>query len=275
MNPWILGGLGFNLAMVFMAVTWAICRRLNNASFVDVAWVYSFTLIVGFFSLVGPGDPFRKALITAMVTLWSLRLGTHLLIRAIRLHPRENPRYRGLREQFPQRTWFMFFGFFELQAVLIALLSIPFAIISSNPTPGLSPWEILGALIWLVGFVGETLADFQLHRFRSAPENKGAVCANGLWRYSRHPNYFFEWIVWIGYFVFALGSPWGWITFFCPVLILHFLLNVTGIPPAEEQSLASRGDAYRDYQHGTSPFIPMPPKWKKGAMVRVPGERKP
>jgi len=260
MNAWVLGGFGLNLIMIFMAVAWAICRRLNNASFLDAAWAFSFSLIAGLFLLIGPGDPVRKTLLAAMVIIWSLRLGLHITMRAARRHPVEDPRYRGLREHFPQRTWFMFFGLFELQAVLIAVLSTPFAIASSNPAPGLSPWEILGILLWLVAVMGETAADVQLSRFRSAPGNAGKVCDTGLWRYSRHPNYFFEWLVWVAYFVFALGSPWGWVGVLSPLLMLHFLLHVTGVPPAEEQALASRGGAYRAYQAVTSRFLPRPPK---------------
>lgn len=260
MNAWVLSAFGLNFAMIFMAVVWAICRKLNNAGFVDVAWSYGFALVVWLFVALGPGDPARKFLIAFMVTLWSLRLGTHLLVRVIKHHPHEDPRYAALREHFPQRTWFMFFGFFELQALLIGLLCAPFAIACSNPAPGLNLWELGAALLWGLAFCGEMLADLQLKKFRANPENQGKVCATGLWRYSRHPNYFFEWVVWIAYFLFAVGSPWGWVTFYCPLLMLHFLLNVTGVPPAEEQSLKSRGDAYRAYQQRTSKFIPLPPK---------------
>jgi steroid 5-alpha reductase family enzyme len=154
----------------------------------------------------------------------------------------------------------MFFGFFLLQGLLVGLLSTPFAIVLSNPRPGFGPWEIAGTALWLVGFFGEMTADAQLRRFRSDPANAGGVCAVGLWRYSRHPNYFFEWVIWIAYFVFALGSPGGWLAVICPLIMWHFLVNVTGIPPAEEQSLKSRGDAYRAYQQTTSPFIPWLPR---------------
>lgn len=260
MNAWVLVGFGLNLAMLFMAAAWAICRRLNNASFIDVAWAYGFALVVWLYVVIAPGDPVRQGFIAGMVTIWSLRLGTHLLVRVARRHPREDPRYAALREQFPQRTWFMFFGFFALQALLIGLLSAPFAVACTNPAPGINLWEIGGVLLWGLAFGGETLADLQLKQFHANPANKGKVCNIGLWRYSRHPNYFFEWVIWIAFFVFAVGSPWGWATFFCPLIMLHFLLNVTGVPPVEEQSLKSRGDAYRAYQRVTSKFIPRPPK---------------
>ena len=123
---------------------------------------------------------------------------------------------------------------------------------------GLAEW--LGCALWLVALGGETLADRQLAAFKDDPANRGKVCDSGLWRYSRHPNYFFEWLVWVSFFLFALPSPWGWTTIFAPALMLFFLLRVTGIPYTEQQSLRSKGDAYRAYQRVTSPFIPWFPK---------------
>lgn len=260
MNAWVLVAFGVNVSMALMAVVWAVCKRLNNAGFVDVAWSYGFAVVVAMYAAMGPGDPLRKGLIMAMVGVWSLRLGTHLLIRVAGHHPTEDARYAALREAFPKRVWLMFFGFFLLQGLLIGILSAPFAVACANPAPGLGPWEIAGAALWVLALGGEVLADGQLKRFRADPANKGRVCQTGLWRYSRHPNYFFEWVIWVAFFVFACGSPWGWVTFFCPLIMLHFLLNVTGVPPAEEQSLKSRGDAYREYQRTTSVFVPLPPK---------------
>jgi steroid 5-alpha reductase family enzyme len=114
--------------------------------------------------------------------------------------------------------------------------------------------------LWLAGIGGEAVADAQLRAFKAHPASKGRVCAFGLWKYSRHPNYFFEWVVWIGYAVFALGSPWGWAGLASPLLMLFFLLRVTGIPPSEARALATRGDEYRDYQRRTSVFVPWFPK---------------
>ena len=256
MNGWVLVGVGVNVAMVLMAVVWAICKKLNNAGFIDVAWAYGFGLLVAIYAVIGKGDPLRTGVLTAMVALWSLRLGTHLLIRAAKYHPHENPRYSALRESFPQRPWLMFFGFFLLQGLIVGILSAPFAIALANPAPGLGPWEIAGLVVWVIGFVGETIADVQLKRFRTDPANRGSVCETGLWRYSRHPNYFFEWVIWIAYFLFAMGSPGGWLALIGPIIMGHFLVNVTGIPPAEAQALRSRGGAYRAYQRTTSAIVP-------------------
>ncbi len=256
MNPLILAAAGTYVTMAFMVGVWTVSRRLNNAGYVDVAWSYGFAVVMGLFAMTGGGNAVRVSIISVMAVIWSLRLGTHLLIRVSRHHPQEDARYAALREQFPKRPWLMFFGFFQLQAVLIGVLSLPFAFPSTNKSDVLSPFEIAGALIWLVALCGEVIADRQLDTFRSNPANSGRVCDTGLWRFSRHPNYFFEWVIWIAYFVFACGTPWGWITVYCPLLMLAFLTRITGIPPAEAQSLKSRGDAYRAYQAVTSAFIP-------------------
>jgi steroid 5-alpha reductase family enzyme len=123
--------------------------------------------------------------------------------------------------------------------------------------------EAAGVAIWLVGLIGESIADGQLAAFKADASNHGRVCDVGLWRYSRHPNYFFEWTIWIGYAVFALASPWGWLALAMPALMLHFLINVTGVKATEEQALRSKGERYREYQQRTSMFIPLPRKSPK------------
>jgi steroid 5-alpha reductase family enzyme len=260
MNGWVLVGLGVNLAMLLMAVTWAIGKRIRNAGVVDVAWAYGFAMLTIFYATVGGGASLRSAVFAGMTLLWSLRLGTHVLLRVIARHPQETPRYAALRESFPQRPWLMFFGFFLLQGLLIGILSAPFAIVLSNATPGFGPWEMTGIVVWVIGFAGEIFADAQLARFRKDPANRERVCDTGLWRYSRHPNYFFEWLVWIAFFLFALGSPGGWLALIGPLVMGHFLVNVTGIPPTEAHALATRGEAYREYQRTTSAFLPWWPK---------------
>ena len=142
-------------------------------------------------------------------------------------------------------------------------LSIPAFVIASNPTASFSPWELVGLAVWALGYVIESVADSQKMLFlqrMSAAGEKDRVCDVGLWRYSRHPNYFFEWLIWVAFFVFALGSPWGWLALIGPASILYLLLRVTGIPLTEEQSIRSKGDAYRRYQQTTSAFIPWFPK---------------
>jgi steroid 5-alpha reductase family enzyme len=146
--------------------------------------------------------------------------------------------------------------FFELQAALIVLLSTPFLIACLNTRPGVSALEWAGISVSVLATVAEAMADRQLKQFRSRPENQGGICATGLWNYSRHPNYFFEWLVWVGFSLFTWDSPGGGFAVICPALMLFFLLRVTGIPLTEELSLKSKGEAYREYQRTTSAFVP-------------------
>jgi steroid 5-alpha reductase family enzyme len=253
---WYLLSVALAFAVAMMFLLWLLARRLDNAGVVDVAWSLGFAGVALIAWLLGQGDEPRRMLICGLVAIWSLRLGGYLWLRVAKEHPHEDGRYAALRRQYPRHTWLMFLGFFQLQAVLLVVLSIPFALAASNPSSGLSAWEWSGAALWLVAMAGESLADFQLHRFRSKPANKGRVCRSGLWRLSRHPNYFFEWLVWVAYFLFALGTPDGWIAVLCPALMLFFLFKVTGIPATEAQAVQSRGDAYREYQRTTSVFVP-------------------
>ncbi len=257
---WSLSLTGLAIGMVLMAIVWLIARLLNNAGVVDVAWSFGFIPVVLAFAALGPGAPARRYLIAAMVCIWALRLGSHIAIRVAKHHPEEDGRYGELRRMYPNHPWLMFFGFFQLQAVLLAVLAVPFVIASMNPAPGLGVWEWSGVAIWLVAMLGEAMADAQLAKFRADPGNKGRTCKVGLWRYSRHPNYFFEWLIWVGYFVFAMGSPTGWLAVVSPALMLFFLFKVTGIPATEAHALKSRGDEYREYQRTTSGFVPWFPK---------------
>jgi len=119
---------------------------------------------------------------------------------------------------------------------------------------------MIGFLVGVTGLIGETIADRQMSAFKASDTDPKSVCQRGLWKYSRHPNYFFESVIWIGIFLFATSSPWGWTTFYAPAIITFLLLKVTGIPPTEASALKRKGDAYREYQRTTSPFIPLPTK---------------
>lgn len=257
---WPLMAVATGIPVVMMLLVWAAAWRLNNAGIVDIFWSYGFIPVVLACSVMGGGDLARNALLAFMVTVWSARLGTYLAIRVARHHPEEDGRYAVLRTQFPRHTWAMFLGFFQAQAVLIAMLSVPFVVVFINPDGGIGVFEIAGAALWLVAIAGEAAADAQLNRFRSDPANKGRTCREGLWRFSRHPNYFCEWLVWVSYFLFALGSPGGWISFYVPALMYLFLTRVTGIKATEEHALRSRGADYKRYQEETSAFFPWFPR---------------
>ncbi len=254
----LLVALG-SLCIVF-ALLYGVARRIDNYGIVDIAWSYAFGALAGFYALLGPGWPARRALIAALAVVWSLRLGTHLFIRVMGHHPVEDGRYQQLRKDWAHDFASKMFGFFQMQAGSVVLLGLAFFVSCVNAAPALHPIEIAATALWLVAISGEALADFQLAAFKRNPASKGRVCDSGLWHYSRHPNYFFEWLVWVAYFVFALASPWGWVAIIGPASILYLLLRVTGIPMTEEQSIRSRGDAYRRYQQTTSAFVPWFPR---------------
>ena len=242
------------------AVLYAVARRIDNYGIVDIAWSYAFGLLAVFYALLGPGWPVRRAWIATLAVIWSVRLGTHLGIRVIGHHPVEDGRYRQLRRDWAANIAPRMFWFFQLQAASVVLLGCAFLLPCLNSATRLHPLEIAGTLLWLAAISGEALADAQLAAFKRNAAAGGRVCDTGLWRYSRHPNYFFEWLVWVAYFVCSLASPCGWIAIVGPVSILYLLLRVTGIPMTEEQSLRSRGDAYRRYQRATSAFVPWFPR---------------
>lgn len=260
MSPFLLIGAALaGLCLVF-ALLWLLCRRLDNYGFVDVAWSYAFAALAGFYALAGPGWGARRALLAGLAAAWSLRLGTHLLRRVAGHHPVEDGRYAQLRRDWAGSFALKMAGFFQLQAASVVLLGLVFLPPMLNPVPRFHALELAGVALWLIALAGESLADAQLAAFKRDPASQGRVCAVGLWRYSRHPNYFFEWLVWVAYFVFALASPWGWIALIGPAAILYLLLRVTGIPLTEEQAVRSKGDAYRRYQQTTSVFVPWFPR---------------
>jgi len=239
-----------------MMLVWLISIKLRNAGIVDVAWSLGFTPVVWFYYLMAAGNPARKLIIALMVSIWSLRLGMHLYKRVMGHHPVEDARYAQFRKKWGPTFNLKMYWFFQIQAVLLWALSYPFLVAAHNPDPSIHWLEWLGLALWIMGVRGETIADQQLTDFAAQPQNKGKVCQQGFWRYSRHPNYFFEWVIWVSYFVFVSAQPQGLYAILCPIVMLHFLLNVTGVKLAEEGSLKRRGDAYREYQRTTSAFVP-------------------
>lgn len=256
--------IAFIAVFLIMTFIWWLQKKQGNAGIVDIAWSYNFPIIAILYYLLGDGYGPRKLLITAMVLVWGIRLGTYLLIRVLGHFKEEDGRYKQLREDWKDNLQFKFFMFFQFQAVINLALSIPFLILCLNTDDSIKPLEMVGAAIWCISILGESIADAQLKRFKAKPANKGKVCQNGLWNYSRHPNYFFEWMIWVGYFITALSPPYGWAAIVCPIMMLWFLYKVTGIPMTEEQSIRSKGQAYIDYQQTTSPFIP----WFKTKMIK-------
>jgi steroid 5-alpha reductase family enzyme len=242
-----------------MLALWIYQRVKHDASAVDVGWTTGLGGLAVFYALMGPGTPSRKILIGFLAGFWAFRLAGYLLLDRI-VHGDEDRRYRRLRAHWGRAAQRNFFFFYQAQGLLAVVLSLPFLLICFNAAPQLHPMEITAVGLWLVAIIGETVADRQLAAFRANPDNRGRTCRSGLWAYSRHPNYFFEWLNWCAYALMALPAPYGWAGLASPVIMLFLILKVTGVPPSEEQALASRGDDYRDYQRTTSVFIPWFPK---------------
>lgn len=252
----LAGGAAWVCGLMF--VLWLVHLALRNASVVDPGWAGGLTLLAVYYSASGAYPP-RARLIAAMAGVWGVRLALYLFFTRVIGQPEEG-RYVELRRQWRTGISWKFLLFFEFQAILCVVLSLPFLLAALDPAPRLGWTEWAGAMLWLAALVGEAVADRQLHRFKCAAENRGRTCRAGLWRYSRHPNYFFEWLIWVAYAIFALGAPYGYLGLTAPALMLYFLFRVTGIPATEAQALRTRGEDYRQYQQSTSAFVPWLPR---------------
>ena len=253
--------LGTAVALGIMTALWLLHLRLEDAGIVDLGWAGGLAALALLYGALGTGFAPRRVLVAVLGGFWGIRLALHLFVR-LRGKPEEG-RYQQLRKEWGAagaNVPLKFLRFFLFQGVLDVFLSLPFLVSSLNPAPRLAVLELAGAALWLVSLVGESVADAQLARFKADPANRGRTCRAGLWGLSRHPNYFFEWLVWCAFALVASASPWGVLAWTCPALMLFFLLRVTGIPATEAQALRSRGDDYREYQRTTSAFVPWFPK---------------
>ncbi len=235
---------------------WLVQRRSHNAGTVDIAWSFGTAAMAVWLDLHASGDPQRRVLVAVLAGIWGLRLGVHLAQRVMSEY--EDKRYAELRESWGDKTQTLLFWFFQVQALWAVLFAVPIWIAAENPTSGLRWFDIAGAAILIAAVAGEWIADAQLKHFRRRPDSEGKVCNVGLWRYSRHPNYFFEWLGWWCYPTMAMGYEYGWVALLGPVLMYLFINYLTGIPPTEKALLKSRGEAYRKYQDTTNAFFPGP-----------------
>lgn len=249
------------MALVLMGAGWQWQRRHRNAGIVDVMWASGVGLGAVLVALTGPGAAGPRVALAVLGGVWAGRLARHIWLRV--RHGEEDGRYRALRAHWQDHQG-KFALFFLAQAGLITLFTLPFIAVAANAAPqaasGLTAWGWLGVVVWLAAVMGETVADRQLEAFRADPANKGRVCRAGLWRYSRHPNYFFEWVHWFSYVALAVGSDMAWLAWLGPVVMFIFLRWISGIPYTEAQSLRTRGDAYREYQRTTPMLFPWFPK---------------
>jgi len=257
MSPLVLALSGWGIMIVVMALLWFYQYKGGDAGIVDVAWAAGVGILSVYFALLSDGDLQRRYIVAILAGIWALRLSGHIFYRVLKMP--EDGRYQELKKNKGDGSQKWLFKFFQLQAFWAMLFALPMLNVALNPNPlGVTDW--IGIGIWLFASLGESIADGQLNRFRLNPENQGNVCRNGLWYYSRHPNYFFEWIHWWGYVLLAFGAPMWWLNLLGPICMLWFLTNVTGVPPTERQALRSRGAAYEEYQRTTNAFFPWPPK---------------
>lgn len=248
--------LALLVTVLLITVVWMWAVKVDNFSLIDPAWAASFAVHAAVYISLSEGDLWRRLLLGGMLSLWSLRLSYYLTVRTYGHHPEEDTRYKELRTSYGAKFRFRFFVFFMYQAISVSVLSLPFLIVFQNAAPSPRVIELIGLVWFVISLGGESLADYQMKKFKADPANRGKVCDQGLWRFSRHPNYFFEFSIWVGFFVFMMGTQGMIWALYAPLVILLLLLKVTGVPPSEQQALKSRGDAYREYQRKTSVFVP-------------------
>jgi steroid 5-alpha reductase family enzyme len=242
-------------ALALQLALWAVQRQTRDAATVDLGWSL---LVAGgavTTALASGGDPWRRALVGGIAAVWALRLALFLLTDRVLAGRGEDSRYRSLREHWAERAPRNFLFLYLVQVPVALLFVAPIA--AAMRGGPLDAWALAGGLVWAAAVLGEVVADRQLAAFRADPGNRGAVCRRGLWRFSRHPNYFFEWLHWWAYVLIGHAAP---LTLLGPVVMFVFLFRVTGIPYTERQALKSRGEAYREYQRTTSAFVPWPPR---------------
>jgi steroid 5-alpha reductase family enzyme len=247
-----------------MAGAWWIQRQTGNTGWIDVVWTFSLGGTAAVAALVplmdGAWPQLRQLPVAALVVLWSLRLGWHILLRTQSVG--DDPRYRNLIAQWGKSAGREMFFHLQIQAAVSLLLALSITLAARNPNPGLRLQDVFGPLILLTGIMGEAIADRQLRQFKRLGANRGAICDVGLWSRSRHPNYFFEWLCWCAYPVIAIDfggyNPYGWLTLLAPLCMYWLLTSVSGIPPLEQHMERTRGDAYRAYQKRTNAFFPSP-----------------
>ncbi len=251
--------VGLGVAMGMMALLWLASLALRNASIVDIFWGAGFVLVGWvYFALTPDGLPARKGLAAILTTIWGLRLSLHILRR--NWGKPEDFRYAKWRaENGPSWWWRSAFKVFALQGVLLWIISAPLlGAQRGNGAAGVL--DVLGATVWAIGFFFEAGGEWQLTRFKADPANKGKLLTSGVWRYTRHPNYFGDSAQWWGYWLLA-ASAGAWWTIWAPILMTYLLLRVSGVALLEK-SLAVTKPGYEEYVRSTSAFVPLPPKRK-------------
>ncbi|PLY07756.1 MAG: steroid 5-alpha reductase [Desulfuromonas sp.] len=255
MNVFLLSGL---LLILYMGLMFLLAQKLADNSIVDVAYGPGFVLAgwAGYL-FFGNGHP-RQLLLLFLISLWGIRLALHIARRK-RTESGEDSRYRQWRERWGENfVWRSFLQIFMLQGGVIYLVALPIFLVISAPGGALGWRDLIGTLIWLFGFSYEAIGDRQLLRFKENRRNRGRIMRCGLWRTTRHPNYFGEATLWWGIFLVALAVPLGWLALISPLMIGVLLLKVSGIPMLEDK-YAGNPD-FEEYKRKTNAFFPWFPK---------------
>lgn len=258
MQVWNAYLLGLILTTALLSLVWLAQLQTRDASPVDAVWTASLGLMGLLYALVGTAPAVVRVTLALMAMLWAFRLAAHLAIRT-RGAP-EDSRYAAARASWGERAHLYMLLLFWFQAFAAWVLSLPFLVLAYRGDVPAAGWLVAAVTVWLISVIGEGLADYQLHRFKHDPANKGRVCTDGLWRYSRHPNYFFESLHWVSYVLLAVGASYWWATLASPALMAWLMLRVSGIPTIESGDAKSRRVGYDEYVRTTSAFIPLPPK---------------
>ncbi|BCR04944.1 hypothetical protein DESUT3_20130 [Desulfuromonas versatilis] len=248
--------------LVFMTLVFAVALQRKDNSIVDIAYGLAFVL-AGWSAYLayGSGHP-RQILILSLVTVWGGRLAGHIFWRK-RGEPGEDFRYRKWREEWGDTVvWRSFLQVFMLQGLVVFFVALPLLVVIHQPGGELGGFDLLGVLVWLIGFGFEAIGDWQLLRFKKEPGNRGRIIQSGLWRYTRHPNYFGEATLWWGVWLIAVGSPYGFFAVLSPLLIDFLLLKVSGIPMLEAKY--ENNPEFAAYKERTNAFFPWLPKTGRG-----------
>ena len=259
----VLAAVGLSLTM---AAAWHVALKTGRSGWIDAIWSFAvgiFGALAALLPWTASTMPRRQWLVAVLALAWALRLGFHIAART-GSGGQDDPRYSQLRQEWGESFRARLFWFLQVQAVAAFVLVLAIMAAAHNPAPafGFNDWA--GIALMLVAVGGEATADRQLAAFRADIANKGKVCDAGLWRLSRHPNYFFEWLAWLAYVAIAIDASaayaWGWFALAGPALMYWLLVHVSGIPPLEAHMLRSRGEQFRRYQARVNAFWPGPPK---------------
>lgn len=240
-----------------LATLWLLSVRLEDSSIVDIFWGLGFAIVAWVTCATSSGLLERRLLLSGLTTLWGLRLSAYLARR--NLGHGEDARYTAMRKrQGPSWWWKSLFIVFALQGVLLFVVSLPVQVAQHAPGPPIGAFDVIGALLVITGVLFESVGDWQLARFKSRPENQGQIMTRGLWRYTRHPNYFGDFVVWWGLYVIACATSTAWWTIVGPAVMSILLMRVSGVTLLEKTM--SKRPGYAAYAARTSAFFPRPPK---------------